>query len=975
MPTRSKPSKRSGKGTSKAPAAAAAPAAPALVRDQNFTADGGGPRRCQCFDAGWKFLRDDAPSAERPDFDDSAWRTLDVPHDWSMEDLPELPPQAAEPALPVTRGTWRFQKGDEAAWKDPAFDDASWQAVNLPAYWESHSNYTEDNVYGWYRRTVEVPAELRGRDFVLMVGKIDDVDETFFNGVKIGGMGTFPPHFNTAWNTPRAYRVPAELVRQDGPNVVAVRVFDGPGGGGIYAEISPPARVGPFDTQASPGGRDTGYVVGGVGWYRKAFATPADHAGGRMSIVFDGVYMNADVWINGQHLGCHPYGYTAFSFDLTRHLRPAGQENVLAVRVNNRGRNSRWYSGSGIYRHTWLVSTGAVHVPLWGVSVTTPKVKPDEAVVRVATTLENAGTQPQDVTLTTSVLGPRGRPAGKAVLREHLAAGQRRQVTQDVKVRRPMLWSPDAPHLYEARTQLAVGKRPADGLRTPFGIRTIRFDAGHGFLLNGQPLKLRGACMHHDNGPLGSAALDRAETRRVELMKANGYNAIRTAHNPPSQVFLDACDRLGMLVMDEAFDMWQVAKNAEDYHRYFDLWWQRDVDSMVLRDRNHPCVIIWSIGNELPERGDAEGFRTAWMLADYVRGLDPTRPVTSAVCGWNPWEITDGTFAALDVGGYNYQRDNYAKDHKRFPRRIIASTESFPPEADLYWMGVLDNAYVIGDFVWTGFDYLGESGIGQATLDGETEDYGFPWHVAYCGDIDICGVKRQQSYYRDILWNRGRKVHIAVHAPLPAGRKGRVSLWGWPDVHSSWTWPGCEGRTMDVTVYSACETVTLVLNGREIAAQATSRATRFQATFAVPYEPGKLVAVGRIGGEVAERHVLRTAGAPRGLRLTCDRRAVFADRNDLCYVTCEVLDDSGQVVPNATDLLKFTVTGPAELAAQANGNPRDAVSYRLPQRKAHEGRCLLVIRPTDQPGEAQVRAEAEGLQAATATIQVKKLPL
>ena len=528
--------------------------------------------------------------------------------------------------------------------------------------------------------------------------------------------------------------------------------------------------------------------------------------------------------------------------------------------------------------------------------------------------------------------------------------------------------------MYEARTALAVGKRAADGLRTPFGIRTIAFDAAKGFRLNGRPLKMKGACMHHDNGPLGSAALDRAECRRVELMKASGYNAIRTAHNPPSQGFLDACDRLGMLVMDEAFDMWRVPKNAQDYHLSFDLWWRRDVDSMVLRDRNHPSVVIWSIGNELPERGEAEGFRTAWMLADYVRGLDRTRPVTSAVCGWDPWTRTDGTFAALDVGGYNYQRHNYAPDHKRFGKRIMVAAESFPPEACEYWMGVLDNPHVIGDFVWTGFDYLGESGIGQATLDGEKDDYSFPWHVAYCGDIDICGVKRPQSHYRDVLWGRGPKVHIAVHRPLPEGRTGRVSAWGWPDVQASWTWPGAEGRTMSVTVYSACEEIALTLNGRTIGTRPTSRDTRFVATFDVPYEPGELKAVGRTGGKIVERCVLRTAGPARRLRLTPDRRNILADRNDLSYVTCEVLDEAGRVVPNATDLLRFSVAGAGELAAQANGNPRDAVSYRAPRRNAHQGRCLLVVRPTGPAGEIQVRAEADGLEPATATLRVRKMP-
>jgi beta-galactosidase len=965
MPTRAK-----AKPT--ATAAMTAPGDPAFVRDQFFLADPGGPRHRQCFDSGWKFLRDDAPGAERPGFDDGAWRTLDLPHDWSIEDLPELPPAKAPAALSVTRGRWRFMKGDDPSWKEVNLDDTAWEKVELPAFWEQHSNYTQDYVYGWFRRAVEIPPDCRDRDFTLLLGFVDDVDETYFNGVRIGGMGSFPPDYETAWNLPRRYRVNRELVRKNGPNVVAVRVFDAQGGGGIYAEISPPRRVGPFDTLLSAGQRDTGFTVAGIGWYRKRFQVDAAGGERRVTLVCDGVYMNAEVWLNGRHLGHHPYGYTAFELDLTRHLREPGKDNVLAVRVDSSGRNTRWYAGSGIYRHTWLTVTEPVHVPLWGVAVTTPKVTPAAATVRIATTLENAGALPREVTLTTRLTDDRGRAAGAATSRIALAAGQRREVVQTVTVKHPRSWSLDEPRLYQARTEVLVDGKPSDRVTSPFGIRTLRFDARKGFLLNGVPTKLKGGCMHHDNGPLGSAALDRAETRRVALMKANGYNAIRTSHNPPSQVFLDACDRLGMLVMDEAFDMWRVEKNAQDYHRFFDLWWRRDLESMVRRDRNHPSVIIWSIGNELPERAEPEGFRTAWMLADAIRALDPTRPVTSAVCPMNPWEATDGSFAALDVHGYNYEVGHYLSDHQRHPERIIAATESFPLQAFDYWMAVVDHPFVIGDFVWTGFDYLGESGIGQAGLEGEPDDFSFPWHIAYCGDIDLCGRKRQQSYYRDVLWGCGDKLHLVVQRPLPEGRKARVSLWGWPDVHASWNWPGHEGQTLEVTVYSACDQVTLSLDGRTLATKATSRETKFMATFAVPYAPGELRAVGRVKGKIVAECALHTTGTPHRLQLTSDRDAITADRNDLAYVTCEVLDRQGQVVPDAANLLRFQVTGAGELAAQANGNPRDAVSYRAPRRHAHEGRCLLVIRPTGAPGRVEVVAESDGLVAATARITVKK---
>ena len=941
-----------------------------FIRDQFFTSSAGSPRRCESFDSGWKFLRGDACDAHRPDFDDSAWRVLDLPHDWSLEDLPEPPHDPLQ--LSITRGRWLFQKGDDLAWKEPACDDAAWQPVDLPDYWEAHSNYNEDNVYGWFRRRITIPTELRGKDFMLAVGKVDDVDETFFNGHKIGGLGTFPPDYASAYLEPRIYRVPREFVNEDGENVVAVRVFDGPYYGGIYDEIHG-AHIGPFDTEVTGGGQGAGYVVGGIGWYRKSFQLAEENRGRLIALYVDGVYMNADMWINGFHLGKHAYGYTAFAYELTRHLHFDGQPNVIAVRLDNFGRNTRWYSGSGIYRHTWLIQTNPVHIPQWGVSITTPEVTDERATVRLAVSVLNADAVAHDFTLTNNVLDPQEQTAGEAVSHIHLEAGQRREFVQEVIITDPLRWGPDTPHLYSAHTTVAIEGDIADGLRTPFGIRGISFDAQHGFLLNGVPTKLKGGCMHHDNGPLGAAALDRAEVRRVELMKANGFNAIRSSHNPPSQVFLDACDSLGMLVLDEAFDAWRESPIAEDYHLHFDEWWQRDLESMVLRDRNHPSVILWSIGNEIPEQRTADGYRTAWMLADAVRKLDSTRPVTIAGCGdtFLPWERVEGCYAAVDVCGYNYAVPQIAIDHQRYPERIFVTTESVAEEVFDYWMAVLDHPYLIGDFVWTGFDYIGESGLGQAYLEGDLHLCNFPWHLANCGDLDIRGQKRAQSYYRDVVWDCGSKLHSAVHAPIPEGRIAKTSQWGWPAMQASWSWPGSEQQPLQVDVYSRCEEVTLLLNGREIATQPTSRATKFMATFSVPYEPGELRAIGRNGGVIKAEHILHTAGTPHHLRLFADRAEINTDRNDLAYITCEVLDQEGQLVPYAANLLHFFVEGVGELAGQANGNPRDAVSYRKPERHAYQGSCLLIIRPMGKAGSVQVRAESEGLVAGVMEIVVK----
>jgi beta-galactosidase len=932
-----------------------------------------GTNRDQSFDSGWRFLRADAPGAEAPGFDDSAWRLLDLPHDWSIEDLPPL--EVSVPELPVVTGQWRFQKGDDAAWKAPAFDDGNWQVVTLPDTWEHHSDYTNDNVYGWFRRHIEIPANCKGKDFDLLLGCIDDVDETFLNGERIGGTGSFPPDFHTAWDVQRRYRVPASLVHGDGSDVLAVRVFDGGGNGGIYEAGLKSVRVGPFDPGQSEGGASTGHVVGGTGWYRKHFTlTPAEQDK-LVAVRFDGVYMNADFWINGQHLGNHPYGYTSFEYDLTPYLKPAGQQNVISVRVRNEGKNSRWYSGSGIYRHTWLTVRNPIHIPTWGVFVTTPEVSKEKAEVKVSSEVRNSTGTEVDVTVRASVLNPKGKTVRTTESELHLPANETRTVEQTLEIRSPKLWSPDSPDLYSAKVEIAAAGKTLDQTSTHFGIRKIEVDAEHGFRLNGQMLKLKGGCMHHDNGPLGSAAIDRAEERRVELMKANGFNAIRTSHNPPSPAFLDACDRLGMLVVDEAFDCWNEGKNPDDYHLYFKDWAKRDIASMVRRDRNHPSVVIWSIGNEIPEQFHAEA--TQKMLREAVLSHDPTRPITQAICSdWSQhtnWEqYSDIAFKRLDIGGYNYHPEKYESDHARNPQRVMMGTESFPKDCFDYWSQVEKHPYVIGDFVWTAMDYFGESGIGHAVPSTEKDSFlmPWPWFDSWCGDIDVCGFKKPQSYYRDVVWRRS-PIEMAVHTPMPDGAWERVSNWGWPDETRSWNWPGREGKPMQVAVYSRCETVRLELNGKVIGEKPVSAATKLTAKFDVPYQPGELRAIGLTGGKPVASTILRTTGEPKEIRLTADRSKIRADRNDLSYVTVEVVDQHGAVVPNATIPIHFTVTGAGELAATGSSAPNDASSFRLPLRKTDHGCCLAILRPKGDAGKITLHAQADGLKAATLAIQTR----
>ncbi|HTX35797.1 MAG TPA: glycoside hydrolase family 2 TIM barrel-domain containing protein [Bryobacteraceae bacterium] len=812
--------------------------------------------RAQLFDEGWRFHRGDAAGAERPEFDDSGWRRLDLPHDWSVEDLPPIP---------------------------------------------------ESN-----------------------------------------------------------------------------------GEGAIWGDTAVPSRTGPFDRYASEGKRDTGWMVGGTGWYRKRFGANGLAAESQVEIVFDGVYMNSDVWLNGRHLGYHPYGYTAFAYELTPYLQRQG-ENVLAVRVRNEGRNSRWYSGSGIYRHVWLSASGEVRVPLWGVYVTTPEVSNEAATVKVTVQVENRGKAAREVAARVRLLDPKGVAAGMRETAQTVPAGGRAQVDQEFALRSPQLWSMANPELWRAEVELVADARTVDRATSTFGIRKVEVDAERGLRINGEGVKLRGGCMHHGNGLLGAAAIDRAEQRRVELMKANGFNAIRCSHNPPSPAFLDACDRLGMLVIDEAFDCWTVQKNPQDYHLYFKDWWQRDIDAMVLRDRNHPSVIFWSIGNEIPERANPAGVAIAKQIVDEIHRLDTTRPVTAAIPFFfeagrrRAWAESDPAFQYLNVGGYNYLWQQYESDHERVPDRVMMGTESFPLQSFENWQMVQKHAYVIGDFVWTGMDYLGESGIGNAQLNspspfaqagapaGPQGELGgipvasfalifakYPWFNAYCGDIDLVGEAKPQLHYKRVLWGDS-KLEMAVQRPVPEGQKELTSPWGWSDELRSWTWPGHEGAALKVRVYSSGQQVRLLLNGREAGAKPVSAETKWKAEFDVPYAPGELKAVALTDGQPIAELAFQTVGKPAKLRLRADRQSIRRDRNDLAYVTLEVVDEAGNVVPDAAVPVAFSISGAGELAGVGTADPKDVQSFRGRRPVTFHGKCLAIVRPTGSAGSVTLRAEAERL--------------
>lgn len=809
-----------------------------VVRPEELVTD----RREQPFDGNWRFLRGDGEGLASLSLDDSSWRSLDLPHDWSIEDLPQN-----SPALNAV-----IREADTAP---------LWQKVN---------------------------------------------------------------------DTPRL--------------------------------------IGPFDAELGGNrkhGGAVGFTVGGVGWYRKRFSLPPVAPDAHVEIVFDGAYMNAQVWLNGVLLGERPNGYVPFAYDLTPLLNRSG-ENILAVRVANLGRNSRWYAGSGIYRPVHLNITRELHFECWGLTVTTPRVSLAAATVSVGVRIEGPLAEGM---LTTRIKDGAGRIVAEAC---RLAD---REANTTLQLTKPRLWSPEDPALYQVECLLHAGDQVVDTMTAPLGLRRIEIDAVNGLRINGKPYKLRGGCIHHDNGLLGAAAIDRAEVRKVELLKERGFNALRTSHNPPSPALLDACDCLGILVIEEAFDVWKEGKNPNDYHLYFDQWWKQDVAAMVRRDGNHPCVIIWSIGNEIPERGKSEGVTTAKMLADELRRLDPTRPVTQAINGSNGPDVIgpsgkpdQAATQFLDISGYNYKATDYEKDHARFPERVLVGTESFPRDLDTIWRLTERSPYVIGDFVWTAMDYLGEAAIGRTGLASESSGPDeYPWFGAYCGDIDLIGQQKPQSLVRDVIWGMS-PVEVTVQRPLPEGTREEPSFWGWKDELQSWTWPGAEGRHLTVNVFTRADQLRIELNGRVVADKALTPETGSMAQIPVSYEPGRLVATAFLAGRQLGRRVLETVGAAAALRLKVDRPRIAASRNDLAHVTVEVVDAAGRLVPDAVHVLRASVTGAIELAAFGNANPRGVASFRQPVAKTWHGRALAIVRPTGGKGVATITVESDGLKSARARI-------
>lgn len=735
----------------------------------------------------------------------------------------------------------------------------------------------------------------------------------------------------------------------------------------------------PFDRNA-PGAGGGGYFQNGIGWYRRAFEAPSAWAGQSVVVEFDGVYMNSEVCFNGVSMGRHPNGYTPIRLDITRHLK-IGADNVLAVRVDNAAQpNSRWYSGAGIYRHVRLVVAAPQRVAPDGIFSHTSSLSTTSATLEITTRVCNSDDRSAGVTLEHRLLDPEGQTV--ATSHASIAAPASSDVPCETRmeVGQPRAWTPESPTLYRLVTRVLVDNHLADEVTTPLGLRTVRVSAERGFELNGKMVKLNGGNVHHDNGIIGAIALDWADERRVRQLREAGFNAVRTSHNPPSPGFLDACDRLGLLVLEEAFDGWEKKKNAHDYGVFFADWAERDLSAMVMRDRNRPSVVLWSIGNEVFERAAASGPRIARQLAAKVRDLDPTRPITIGLNNVGPngdWTKLDPMFAPVDVAGHNYELQRHAIDHARLPQRVIVAAESYQSEMFANWRILQEAPYVIGDFVWSALDYLGEAGLGRVFPPGEKvvkpwEGPMWPWKGAPCGEIDLTGERKPASHYRNIVWDRGEKLYAAVLVPSTGNGAWGLTAWSSPPARADWTWPGHEGRDVTVEVYSRHEAVRLYLNGRLRGEKPTAREQEFKASFTVAYAAGELTAVGVDGGRETERFGLRTAGAPARLQARVDRLAIRADGGDVAFVVIEAVDQHGVVNPLSDVSVRAVIEGPATLAGFGNADLTTSETYRDNPHRLSGGRAVVALRSTHASGKIVVRLTSPGLPATKVTLEAMK---
>ena len=740
---------------------------------------------------------------------------------------------------------------------------------------------------------------------------------------------------------------------------------------------------GPFSEQ-NPAGVAGGALPGGVGWYRKTFSVPAADSGKVVFVEFDGVYRNSEVWINGHSLGKRPYGYSSFRYQLTPHLRYRAR-NVIAVRVDNSQQpNSRWYSGSGIYRHVRLVTSDPMHVAQWGTYITTPVVSVDSSHVTIRTSLHNERQVEQPIVLSTVVYDSAGSEVAAVSTMGRIARDSVAELVQELTISRPVLWSVERPYLYRAVSRVSCGNTLCDTYTTPFGVRSFEFRADSGFFLNGRHVKIRGVCLHHDLGALGAAVNTRAIERQLELMRAMGANAIRTSHNPPAPELLDLTDRMGFIVMDEAFDMWKKEKTPYDYHLDWDAWHVRDLSDMVLRDRNHPSVFIWSIGNEVMEQwnnGDSTAAPLARELAGIVRALDPTRPITQAANNGSPQNPVFHA-GALDLLGHNYHHEVWKDFPTQYPGAKFIITEAMsalnsrgvygqpsdsvavyytpyeknrgpqPPtngrlssydNSHAFWGSLHEESlrlferypFLSGIFVWQGIDYLGEP-----------TPYEWPARSSYFGAVDLAGFPKDPFYLYQSVWTDRPMLHLLPH----------------------WNW--ARGDTVDVWAYTNAEQVELYLNGAFLGVRRKTEPVS-HLMWRVAYKPGTLRAVARQNGIVTMTAVVRTTGVPARVALAADRARIRADGEDLSFVTITVRDRRGLAVPTAQPLVRLRISGGARIVGVDNGDEISHTSFQARQVRLFNGKAVVIVRAGRKAGTATLTAEGRGLAPATVRIELR----
>ncbi|NMH86029.1 beta-galactosidase GalB [Flavivirga algicola] len=759
------------------------------------------------------------------------------------------------------------------------------------------------------------------------------------------------------------------------------------------------AIEGPFDVKYNA--RAGGLPFHGTGWYRKHFKIDPNTKGKVVRIEFEGAMYDAHVWINGQFIGNRPYGYIGFEFDISKYLKYDGSDNVIAVRLKPEDLSSRWYPGAGLYRSVWLKIDNPVHVRQWGTYITTPTVTKTLAVVQNETVIENKGNNDIKVNVKQEYFSPEGKLVTSVDETISVSANASSTSALFCNIDNPQRWDTDTPNLYDVVTTVTQNGNVVDTYKSRIGLRSIRYTKD-GFFLNGKLVRFNGVCLHHDNGALGAAVYRRADERKLQIMKRMGVNAIRTSHNPPSRELLELCDELGLMVQDEAFDVWKMQKVPNGYNKYFDAWGERDLKDMILRDRNHPSIVMWSIGNEIIEQKDKRnGWKVAKRLNDYCKEIDPTRP-TSA--GFNHYSgpYDNNMAQQVDIAGVNYKPTRYSNIRNKYPELAIVGSETssctssrgvyhlpiekykthaskhvtsydligpvwaYPPDIEFHFQE--QNPHVMGEFVWTGFDYLGEP-TPYGGRDNSTNGYwndDWPSHSSYFGTVDLCGFPKDRFYLYQSQWTTKPMIHLLPH----------------------WNWKGMEGKNIPVYCYTNCDSAELFVNGKSMGRRVKGKdltelkvdflryepktfKSKYRLSWEVPYESGNIKVVGYKDGKAIQEKQIFTAGKPAKINLSVDRSMIKSDGEDLAYVTVRIEDKNGNLCPDADNLVSFSVKGVGELLAVDNGNQTSLESFQADHRKAFSGMCLAILKSSEKSGEIKLIAKSKKLKSSQITIQTK----